>query len=94
MTPAQTRTSSKARLLNQAGQATMEAVLILVVMISLVIKISSYAAENGFIRKVVEGPWGTVRGMIEDGVWVNCANSKSMHPNQFERHQSRRGDNS
>lgn len=86
--------TSKHRLMNQAGQATMEAVLIMIVTMSVAVKISSYASESGFVRNIVEGPWGTVRGMIEDGVWVNYTDSKTMHPNQFERHQSRRGDDS
>lgn len=80
------------RIKNQSGQATMEAVLILVVAVSLSLKISSFASENGFIRKVVEGPWAMVRGMIENGVWVNYVDSKTMHPNQLNRHQSRQGD--
>ena len=70
----------------------MEAVLIMIVTMSVALKISNYASESGFIRNIVEGPWGTVRGMIEDGVWTNYTDSKTLHPNHLKRHQSKRGD--
>jgi hypothetical protein len=77
---------------NQSGQATMEAVLIMIAIMSVVTVISRTATNQGFIRNIVEGPWSPLRGMIEDGVWMRHTISKSHHPNQFPRHQSKRGD--
>lgn len=70
----------------------MEAVLILVVAVALATKVSSYAKSQGFVRNIVEGPWSPIRGMIEDGVWMKHTISKPAHPNQWKRHQSRKGE--
>ncbi len=70
----------------------MEAVLIMVAIVSVVTIISRTAINQGFIRDMVEGPWSPIRGMIEDGVWMRHTISKPHHPNQFQRHQSKRGD--
>ncbi len=78
--------------LNQVGQASMEAVLIMVVITSLALKISSVAKERGYVSNIVEGPWSPIRGMIEDGVWEKHTASKPMHPNHKNRHQSTKGD--
>jgi hypothetical protein len=77
---------------NQKGQASMEAVLLLVIVTIVAIKISSLAQSEGLMRNVVEGPWGPIRGMIEDGVWMKYQNSKPLHPNHLIRHQSKKGD--
>lgn len=80
------------KITNQRGQATMEAVLIMLVVVTVATKITSYAQDTGVLQKVVEGPWSPMRGMIEDGVWMRHTLSKPYHPNQFPRHQSRQGD--
>lgn len=72
----------------------MEAVLILAIVTMVGLKISSMAKSEGYMRHVVEGPWGSIRGMIEDGVWVNYTDAKSLHPNHRARHQSTKGDES
>lgn len=77
---------------NESGQATMEAVLLMIIFTMVAVKISSLAKDQGFLPKVVEGPWAPVRGMIEDGVWMKYTDSKALHPNHLKRHQSRKGD--
>lgn len=70
----------------------MEAVLIILIVLAIVTVISRTATNQGFVRNIVEGPWSPLRGMIEDGVWMRHTISKSQHPNQFSRHQTKRGD--
>lgn len=77
---------------SQKGQATMEAVLIMVIIAVVALKISSVAKNQGFVRNIVEGPWAPIRGMIEDGVWEKYTTSKIMHPNHKMRHQTKQGD--
>lgn len=77
---------------NSRGQATMEAVLLMIVFTIIAMKISNVAQSRGFMRSVVEGPWAPMRGMIEDGVWVRYTESKAYHPNHRIRHQSKKGD--
>lgn len=78
--------------LSQAGQATMEAVLLTVVVAIVATMISNYARSSGMMADIVEGPWAPMRGMIENGVWVRYNESKAMHPNHLARHQSKKGD--
>lgn len=80
------------KLRSQSGQATMEAVLVMVVATMVTMKIGSYFRDNGLLASVVEGPWSPIRGMIEDGVWKKHTISKEMHPNHKRRHQSTQGD--
>lgn len=77
---------------NESGQATMEAVLIMIAIVSIVTVISRTSINQGFVSNIVEGPWSPLRGMIEDGVWMRHTISKPHHPNQFPRHQTKRGD--
>lgn len=80
------------RLKSNGGQATMEAVLIMIVIAMIATKISSVFKDRGLLAGVVEGPWSPIRGMIEDGVWKKHTISKPMHPNHKRRHQSVQGD--
>ncbi len=77
---------------SNSGQATMEAVLIMIVIAMLATKITSTFKSAGLIANVVEGPWSPIRGMIEDGVWKKHTISKPMHPNHKRRHQTVQGD--
>lgn len=79
-------------LLKQAGQATMEGVLLTVLVVAVAGSVSSYARSEGLLAKIVEGPWSPMRGMIENGVWVRYNDSKTLHPNHRARHQSRQGE--
>jgi hypothetical protein len=79
-------------LLSRAGQMTIEMMLIAVLMTGVAISISKYARSSGFMASLVEGPWTRIQGMIEDGVWMPSAQSKSFHPNLKKRHASEKGD--
>lgn len=73
---------------SKRGVATMEAVLLMIVFTSVALMFSSRAAERGFMRDIIQGPWSPIRGMIEDGVWQRHTASKAGHPNNFSRRQS------
>lgn len=86
------RKKTKHMMSRESGQATMEAALLLIIIVSLVTSISKFSTSSGFVRDIVEGPWSPIRGMIEDGVWIKHTDSKQHNPNQFSRHQSYEGE--
>jgi hypothetical protein len=80
------------RKLGSRGQFTIEAVLILSVLVSISLAVSRTSISEGWMKNLVEGPWLTVRGMIEDGVWVKAGASKAHHPHIKSRHGTYLGD--
>jgi hypothetical protein len=77
---------------NDRGQFTIEAVLILAVLVSFSLFVFKTARSEGWAKDLVEGPWKTVRGMIEDGVWIKAGDSKTYHPHKKGRHGTYIGD--
>lgn len=80
------------KLRNQIGQASLEAVLMMILSLAIAISASHYLRDQGVLANLVEGPWLPLKGMIEDGVWIKAPLSKSQHPNHKKRQQSVAGD--
>ncbi len=76
----------------ERGQMTIEAVLILTLMVSLVVAITSGIKEKKYFTRLVEKPWVYVAGMIENGYWGPVSRGKGKHPNHPGRHGSPIGD--
>ncbi|MBO9667302.1 MAG: hypothetical protein J7501_10880 [Bdellovibrio sp.] len=70
---------------NQKGQFVIEAVLLMVVMLSIFIASINALKDSKYLSKLVSGPWVTVAGMIESGVWEPADAARKKHPNQFDR---------
>ena len=77
---------------NERGQLTIEAILLMSILVSISIYVSRYARAEQLVAKVVEGPWLPIRGMIENGVWETGAKAKGHHPSMRIRHSSNQGD--
>lgn len=77
---------------NQRGQLTVEAVLILAIVMSTVYAGTKVMRDEAFLAKMVERPWSFLAGMIENGVWMPAESGRSLHPNHLSRHGSPRGD--
>lgn len=73
---------------NQKGQIIVEAVLLMVLMVSLAVLVSSKLREMQFAQKVVAGPWVMLNGMIECGVWTDCSQGAGLHPSTRNRNIS------
>lgn len=69
---------------NENGQMTMEAVLLLVILVGVFTLVHRKIAGGEYLSKIVSGPWGHMQGMISNGVW-KAGNSNNMHPNAFDR---------
>ncbi|OFZ19472.1 MAG: hypothetical protein A2Z20_05475 [Bdellovibrionales bacterium RBG_16_40_8] len=73
---------------NSRGQMTVELVLMMVVTVSIGVGISKFMNDNRVVRNLVEGPWDSLAGMIQNGVW---GGTNDDHPNNFDRVGSVKG---
>ena len=68
------------------GQITLEAVLILVVLIGVANLARSYLVEkHDFFSAIIATPWKQIGGMVESGVWGRKNQVRSKHPNHSFR---------
>jgi hypothetical protein len=75
---------------NKKGQVTVEAVLIMVVLVGFVTLLSKTFQSEELLLKLVQGPWKNLDGMIQNGVWGTPQKTIANHPNDHERHASLR----
>lgn len=76
--------------LNQAGQVTIEAVIIMIVLVGIFGFVTKTLESEKFLASMIRSPWGSLVGMIENGVWG--AQTLDLHPNHHERHISFEGE--
>ncbi len=75
----------------EAGQMTLEAILIIAVLLGGAMSVAKMAKSQHWMETLVSGPWKPVKAMIEDGTW-NANNSKAYNPAMMSRHGTYRGD--
>jgi hypothetical protein len=74
----------------ESGQMTIEAILLMTVILGVALMISSEFREKKYLYKLVGGPWDYIQGMMESGVWAPAKKAQSMHPNFLYRHGTRK----
>lgn len=74
--------------LNQHGQFVIEAVLLMVVMLSIFVASMNTLREGKYLANLVERPWAEVQGMLECGVWGQPAKACKTLPGQLDRQVS------
>ena len=77
--------------LNEKGQMAVEAVLIMVLLVSIFTMVTNGIKDNEVMVKIVSGPWDTMRELLANGV-LEKSESKVLHPNRLDRHLSPEGD--
>ena len=77
---------------NQKGQMTVEAVLIIVLLVGLAAGVSSAFRSNEFVATLVSEPWRQLSGMIQNGNWGSPDATRSDHPSSLDRHSSMEGE--
>lgn len=77
---------------NQSGQMTVEAVLIVTLLLSITMAVSQKLQNEGYLAKLVNGPWTYLAGMMENGIWAPPEAGRGSHPNHILRHGSPEGD--
>ena len=76
---------------DQRGQMTIEAVLIMTVLLGIVTAASAQFRSKNVMQTLAAGPWQYVRGMIECGIWDKTL-ANPHHPNAKTRHLTPIGD--
>jgi hypothetical protein len=76
---------SKLKQTNNKGQVIIEAVLLLTLVVGMWGLFSKYAKQKKWFESLVNGPWQTMSGMIETGVWETPNKARAKHPNSFNR---------
>lgn len=73
---------------NQAGQAILEYILLMVVLFGVFTSIINFLKEQEFMTKFTQGPWTVMNGMIQCGNWTPCGvetPTAGTHPNSNTR---------
>jgi hypothetical protein len=73
---------------NQKGQFVIEAVLLMVLSVSLLMAGLKLLKDNKVVSNLIDGPWERVAGMIESGSWQEPGAAAKDHPNQRDRNLS------
>lgn len=78
--------------LNQAGQVSVEYVLIAAVLVAIAFSVKGAIQNSKMLAQFVQGPWDMVSGLIENGVWGGAEKSRALHPGHLSRHRSLKGE--
>lgn len=78
-------------LMQQSGQAVIEAVLIMTLVFGLAVFFNTRFRNSGIIGSLTAGPWGAIAGMMSNGVWKSEREGRELHPHGNV--MSRQGDN-
>lgn len=70
---------------NSKGQFLIETVLLMIISVGLFTSAVKVAQDKKRAAQLIGEPWGSVKGMLESGVWGSSKDSKSKHPNQIRR---------
>lgn len=71
---------------NQKGQLIIEAILIIVALFAVTFLVGTYFRDHDFVKKLIQGPWKNLAGLIQNGVWQPLEQSAASHPNGHGRH--------
>lgn len=77
--------ASKTRPLRARGQATIEAMLLIALLLGASSFIGRELRQNEWLAQLVSGPWSRVQNLIENGGWQT---KPEQHPNFHSRHSS------
>ncbi len=73
---------------SQRGQGITEAILIIVLLLGFTFAVANYFKDQEVLKQVITGPWKTLSGMLQNGVWATPATGSASHPNGHGRHIS------
>jgi hypothetical protein len=76
----------KPNLVNQSGQLIVEAVLIMVVLTAVTFAVGNFFKSQEVFKQLITGPWQSLAGLLQNGVWGSPATTNVSHPNGHGRH--------
>lgn len=78
--------------MNRRGQAIIESILILALFVGVGTLVARQFKQNELFAQMVSAPWARLAGMMQNGVWMAPRPGAKLHPSQFERIVSMRGE--
>lgn len=78
---------------SQGGQMIVEAVLIITVLLGVTMLTVKYFKDNELIKGLIHGPWLSMAGMLQNGVWGPPDVTNRSHPTGHFRHIIVEGEN-
>lgn len=71
---------------SQRGQGITEAILIIVMLVGFTFATANYFKDQEVLKQIITGPWKTLSGMLQNGVWATPEAGAISHPNGHHRH--------
>lgn len=63
-----------------------EAVLIIALLFGFTALVAAKFKDDEFIKKLIQGPWQNMAGMLQNGVWAEPTPGAASHPAGHGRH--------
>jgi hypothetical protein len=82
----------KPNLKSQSGQLIVEAILIIVMLMGATFLAANYFKDKELLKKLVQAPWQSLAGMLQNGEWAPRDPSAASHPSGHSRHISIQGE--
>ncbi len=74
------------RVKNNKGQFLIEAMLLIIVFVSIGLSFIRFVKDNKIVTGMITEPWERVAGMTEFGMWSKpTREGRKKHPNTYER---------
>jgi len=80
------------RIRSQRGQMMIEGVLIMVVLMGMTLLVARYFKDQELLKKLISGPWVSLAGLLQNGVWLPKDRGTLSHPNGHTRHITIQGE--
>jgi hypothetical protein len=71
---------------SQSGQLIVEAVLIIAVFLSITMMTVKMFKDNEVVKNLIHGPWQSMAGILQNGVWGPPSRTNASHPTGHFRH--------
>ena len=71
---------TKAILRSEGGQMITEAILILVMLMGVTFAAASYFKDKELLKHLIQDPWQSLAGMLQNGVWGSPDKTNASHP--------------
>lgn len=71
---------------SQSGQMITEAILILVMLLGVTFAAASYFKDKELLKHMIQDPWQSLAGMLQNGAWGPPDKTNAAHPNGHFRH--------
>ena len=74
------------QLRNQQGQQVVESILLIVVFVGFATLVASFFNKNEILKELIGGPFQSLAGVMQNGVWASRAKGAASHPTKHFRH--------